>query len=108
MMTEEPKRTLTLAVIAAEAAERAIERGDLWRTDEDLDIAHDVWVQLINDANMAAAQWGVATLDSSSSPITFYGPTGKITFRPDADLPAGTWKWRDKNPFARWFPEART
>jgi hypothetical protein len=107
MTAEEPKRTLTLAVIASEAAERAVERGGYCHITEDLDVAHDAWVQLVNDTNLTAFRWDEAILDSGR-PLTFYGSTGKVTIRPDTSLPAGTWKWRDKNPFARWFPEAST
>lgn len=96
---------LTFARIASEAAKRVVERG-LPSDDDELDIARDAWVQLICDTNIAAARWGDAFVDDNA-PVIFCGPTGRISMYPDDSLPAGTWKWRDKNPFARWFPEAR-
>jgi hypothetical protein len=96
---------LTLARIASEAAERAIERGYLGRTDEDLDVSHEDFHELCSHIAWAHPR---APVPGFGDAMRFQGPSGVIHIHVSADLPAGTWKWRDKNPFARWFPEARS
>lgn len=102
-MIEDTPRTLTLSVIASEAAERSLARADLCRVDEDLDVSEADFAELCANIAWGRPRTASAWLDGT---LTFQGPSGAINIRPDATIPPGTWKWRDKNPFARWFPEA--